>query len=94
MLKLPAASGGVSEPAASGYVPKPKGAYIASAPLEASALQDFVDALPDLVKAAAGLALGFHLQISLGEGENIDVSKLEKINAILETVNAGLRLKR
>ena len=48
--------------------------------LQPAALQDLVEVLPDVVKAAVGMSLRFQLQISLGEGEAISFTKAEKVN--------------
>ena len=92
-LKQPAATGGTAGSVTGGGVSKPKGVYTSSAALEPSALQDLVEALPDIVNAAAGISLRFQLQISLGEGESLTSSKVEEINALLGSVNPELRLK-
>jgi hypothetical protein len=86
-------SGGVAEPVPGGYVSKPKGVYTSSAALQPAALQDLVDVLPDVVKAAAGVSLRFKLQISLGDGADISSAKVEEINTILESVSPELRVK-
>jgi hypothetical protein len=92
-LKQPAASGGTAGPVPGGVVSKPKGVYTSSAVLEPSALQDLVEALPDIVNAAAGIPLRFQLQISLGEGESLSSSKVEEINTLLGSVSPELRVK-
>ena len=84
-LKQPAASGGMAQQVPGGYVSKPKGVYTSSAALQPAALQDLVDVLPDVVKAAAGVSLRFQLQISLGGGEDISSAKVEEINTLLES---------
>ena len=92
-LKQPAAPGGLAEPQPGGYVPKPKGVYMSSAALEPSALQDLVDVLPDIVKAAAGLPLQFQLSVTLGDGQEVGPETVESINKFLEEVSPDLRLK-
>ncbi|MBX6323511.1 MAG: hypothetical protein IRY94_16935, partial [Rhodospirillaceae bacterium] len=92
-LKQPAAPGGMAEPQPGGYVPKPKGVYTSSAALEPSALQDLVDVLPDVVKAAAGVPLQFQLAVTLGDGQEISTETVESINRLLEEVSSDLRLK-
>lgn len=92
-LKQPAASGGIGEPLFGGYAPKPKGAYTSSAPLEPSALQDLVDVLPDVVKAAAGVPLQFQLSVTLGNGQEVGTETVESINRFLSEVSADLCLK-
>jgi len=92
-LKPPAASGGMEDSSRGGYAAKKKGVYTASAALEASALQDLVEGLPDLVKAAAGLPLRFDLSVTLGDGQEVGKEAVEAINKLLEKVSADLRLK-
>jgi hypothetical protein len=85
-LKQPA-TGGTVGPGAGGGVSKPKGVYTSSAALEPAALQDLVDALSDIVNAAAGISLRFQLEISLGKGESLSSSKVEEINTLLGSVS-------
>ena len=92
-LKPPAALGGMEDSPRGGYAAKKKGVYTASAALEASALQDLVDVLPDLVKAAAGVPLRFDLSVTLGDGQEVGKEAVEAMNKLLEEVNADLRLK-
>jgi hypothetical protein len=65
----------------------------ASAELEASALQDLVDVLPDLHKTAAGVSLRFNLLITLGDGQNVGKETVDTMNKLLEGVRADLHLK-
>src|SRR5262249_31804761 len=92
-LRQPAGPGGAAEPPPGGFISKPKGVYISSALLQPNELQDLVDVLPDVVKAAAGVSLRFHLQISLGDSENLDSTKVKEINTLLESVSPALSLK-
>jgi hypothetical protein len=92
-LKQPAAGGGLGEPPQGPFVPKPKGVYTSSAVLEPSELQDLVDALPDVVKAAAGVPLQFQLSVTLGDGQEIGSETVESINKLLEEVSPDLRLR-
>jgi hypothetical protein len=82
-LKQPA-EGGAVEPQPNGYVAKPKGVYTCSAPLEPSDLQDLVDVLPAIVKAAAGVQLRFQLHVSLGDGQPVGSETIMSINKLLE----------
>jgi hypothetical protein len=75
------------------YVPKPKGVYTSTAALQPAALQDLVDVLPDVVKAAAGVPLQFQLQVTLGDGEEIASGKVEEINKLLESESPDLRVR-
>jgi hypothetical protein len=83
----------MAEPQPGGYVPKPKGVYTSAAALEPSALQDLVDVLPDVIKAAAGVPLQFQLSVTLGDGQVVGSETVESINKLLEEVSADLRLK-
>ncbi len=74
-------------------VVKPKGVYSSSAEIQPNELQDLVDVLDDIVKAAVGVPLRFQLQISLGGGEDIEVAKVEAVNKLLESVSSQLRLR-
>ncbi len=71
----------------------PKGARIGSADLEPNELQDLVEALPDVITAAAGVPLRFHLRITLGDGNDVPPESVTSLNELLEGVNSGLRLK-
>ncbi len=92
-LKQPVTQGGMGEPPPGAFVPKPKGVYSSSAVLEPSALQDLVDVLPDVIKAAAGVPLQFQLHISLGDGQKVGSEMINSINKLLEEVSSDLRLK-
>ena len=70
------------------------GAYTSSATLEPDGLQDLVDALPEIVKAAAGVALEFRLDVTLGDGKEIAPDTVESINELLKDVSPDLRLKQ
>jgi hypothetical protein len=60
--------------------------------LQPNELQDLVDVLDDIVKAAVGVPLRFQLQISLGNGEEVGSTKVEEVNKLLESVSPALRL--
>ena len=92
ILKQPAA-GGAAEPTPREYIPRPKGVYTCSAALEASALQDLIDVLPDVIKTAAGVPLQFHLSITLGNGQEVGSEIVASINKFLENVGSALQLK-
>jgi hypothetical protein len=89
ILKPPAA---VTEPRPGPYTPRPQGIYDASAALEASAFQDLVEVLPDLLKIAAGIPLQFRLSVTLGDGQEVGAEKIAAVNKLLETVSTELRL--
>jgi hypothetical protein len=91
-LTQPAAPVGMAGPKPGGYVPKPKGVYTSSAALEPSALQDLVEVLPEVIKAAAGMPLHFQLSVTLGNGQEIGSETVESISKLLEEVSLDLRL--
>jgi hypothetical protein len=91
MLKQPAA---VTEPPPGPYTPRPQGIYYASAALDASAFQDLVEVLPDLLKIAAGIPLQFHLSVTLGDGQEVSPETVGSVNQLLEQVSTDLRLTR
>ena len=83
------------ETAAAKGVAEPKGAFIASADLQPHELQNLAEALPEIMKAAAGSALRFHLRIVLDdEGNGILPEPMSSLNESLESVNPNLRFKR
>ena len=90
-LKQPDTRKDVSEKKGA-YVPIPRGAYTGSAVLEPNELQDLVDALPDVVKTAAGVPLQLRVHITLGDGGDVASETLTSLNELLESVSAGLRL--
>ena len=75
-----------------GYLSQPKGVYTSSSELRPSALQDLVDVLLEIVKAAAGIPLQFHLSVTLGDGREIGPDTVESINRLLEEVDSDIRL--
>ena len=52
--------------------------------LEPNELQDLVDTLPEVVKAAAGVPLRFHLRITLGDGGDVPSETVTSLNELLE----------
>ena len=76
-------------------VSEPQATYDASAVLDPASLQDLMDVLPDILKAAAGVALEFRLDVKLGEsGKDVDAETLDSVNALLKGVSPDLYLKR
>ena len=69
-------------------------AYTSSAALEPASLQDLVDALPEIVKTAAGVPLEFRLEVTLGNGKDVASDTVESVSELLQEVNPDLRLKR
>ena len=75
------------------FVPPPKGAHTGSAALEPNELQDLVDALPDVITAAAGIPLRFNVHIMLGDGGDVPPDSVTAVNKLLEGVSPDLRLR-
>ena len=76
-------------------VSKTTAGYGSSAVLDPAALQDLVDALPEIVKAAAGLQLEFRLDVTLGASvKDIQTNTLKSIDKLLRDVSPDLGLKR
>ena len=72
-----------------------KATYSTSAALDPASLQDLVDALPDIVKAAAGVPLEFRLDVKLGESEkDVHAETVDSVNVLLKGVSPDLHLKR
>lgn len=90
LLRVPKA--GASDPKPSEQPSYPKGTRYAEATLEPLALQDLVDALPDVLKAAAGIPLTFRVHISIADGPSVGPATLDAINKLLEEVSPDLRL--
>jgi Protein of unknown function (DUF499) len=93
ILRQPAQTSGASEPNQTSFTPKPKGAFVATASVEPSTLQDLMDALPDVIKAAAGVPLKFQLQISVGSAAGVSLKTVEAINKILAEVSPDLKVR-
>ena len=75
-------------------VSKTTAGYGSSAVLDPAALQDLVDALPEIVKAAAGLPLEFRLDVKLGGGvKNVGSDTVESIDKLLRDVSPDLGLE-
>ena len=54
-----------------------------------------IDALPDIVKSAAGVPLEFWLDVALGDGgKDVDADTVASIDDLLREVSPDLRLKR
>ena len=69
--------------------------YASCAVLDPAALQDLVDALPEIVKAAAGLPLQFRLDVKLGASvKEVESSTVESIDELLRDVSPDLGLRR
>jgi hypothetical protein len=69
------------------------GTLVAEAGLRANQLQDLVDRIADITRAAAGLDLTFHLRIQLGGPTSPSDDVTARINQLLEEISADLRLR-
>ena len=76
------------------YLRTPKGAHIGAAILEPNELQDLVDALPEVVKAAAGVPLQFHVHITLGDGGDVPSETVASLNELLEGIKSDFCVKK
>ena len=56
-------------------------------------MQDLVDALPDVVKAAAGVPLQFHVRITLGDGGDVPSETVTSLNELLGGINSDFCVK-
>lgn len=77
--------------------PPPSGpeVYLGSARLQPNELQDFTDALDEIVKAAVGVGLEFRLEIQLGdEARNVPTGTVDKINEPIGNVCPELQLRK
>jgi len=92
LLRVPKARG-FEEPKPKERPSYPKGVRYAEAALEPLALQDFVEVLPDVLKAAAGVSLKFRLHIVIGDGQDLAPTTVDAISKLLEEVSPDLRLK-
>ena len=64
-----------------------------SASLRADQLQDLVDILPNLLKAAAGYDLRFRVQVENSGKRTLDEAAKQAVNAVLESVDPGLTIE-
>ena len=91
VLQVPAARE-LGEDGGEPYKPKPKGLLVAEARLLANGIQDLSDQVPDLVKAAVGHDLKFHLRVEFGGETPPEPDAVEQINALLAEVSEELKL--
>lgn len=75
------------------YLPTPKGVHTGAAILEPNELQDLVDALPEVIKAAAGVSLQFHVHITLGDGGDVPSETVTSLNELLHGIKSDLCVK-
>ena len=73
--------------------PTPKGVLSAEAVLEANAIQDLADQIPEIARAAVGADLRFNLRVEFGGQKAPDPEAVEKINQLLSEVSDQLRLE-
>ena len=91
-LQPPAAPGVPADLPANDRAMETTGVYASSVALDPSHLQDLVEVLPDVVKAAAGVRLQFRLSVTVGDGGKVDADTVEALNALLREVAPDLRL--
>ena len=72
--------------------PPPRG-FTTEAELEPAELQDLVDGLADIIKAAAGLDLRFFVRLELGEGAQATPDQVAKLNEALRKACSKLRFE-
>ena len=78
----------------SDLAPIPKGAHTGSANLEPQELQDLIEVLPNVITAAAGVPLRFHIRITLGDGGDVPPESVSSLNELLESVSSDLSLTK
>ena len=61
--------------------------------LKPNQLQDFVDVLPDVLKAAAGLEIRFRMSVEIKSKERPADKTVADINKLLQTVDQSLRVQ-
>ena len=83
----------LEEPDATEDRPAPKGAHTGAADLEPKELQDLAEALPEIIKATAGVPLRFHVRITLGDGGDAPPESVTSLNALLKGIKPDLCLK-
>ena len=91
VLQVPAGRG-LNEGEGEGYKPKPKGLLVAEAMLLAHGIQDLSDQVPELVKAAVGHDLKFHLRVEFGGETPPDPNAVDQVNTLLTQVSEELKL--
>lgn len=69
------------------------GAKNASAELRTNELQDLVDSIADLTKAAAGYELKYHIRLELGGEKAVPPEVVEEVNKILAVALPRLKLE-
>jgi hypothetical protein len=67
--------------------------FVAMAELEPAELQDFVDSMPEIIKAGVGLDLHYTLRLELGRDVKPSEEQIKKLNEILKKTSDKLGLK-
>jgi len=67
---------------------------VTEAPLQVDEIQNLSDQIADLMKAAVGLNLQFHLRIELGPASQVSDETIARVNELLYEVSDKLRLQR
>jgi hypothetical protein len=70
------------------------GVLVADAPLQVEEIQNLSDSIADLMKAAVGLNLKFHLRVELGPAERVSNEAVARVNELLQEVSEKLKLQR
>ncbi len=70
------------------------GMLVTEAPLQVDEIQNLSDQIADLMKAAVGLNLPFHLRIELGPASQVSDETIARVNELLYEVSDKLRLQR
>lgn len=83
-LKIPEQQGDLPLP--------PAGALRVRAELRPNEIQDLADAVPDLIRIAAGEGLKFAIEIQLGDSKQPSQEIVEQVNQVLAGVSGRLRL--
>lgn len=73
--------------------PRPPGTRIAEAELRPNEIQDLADQIGEIVRAAVGMELKFHVRIELGGNEKSPDPAIAEINKLLEQISADFKLR-
>jgi hypothetical protein len=65
----------------------------AEVPLKPNQLQDFVDVLPEILKATAGLEMSFRITVEVKGKERPSDKTVANVNELLERVDENLRVR-
>jgi hypothetical protein len=78
-------------PAEAPLAPPPGRRPAVEAELEPPELQDLVDALPEVIKAGAGLDLRFVLRVEIGADTTLTAEQVARLNEVLQRASSKLR---